>query len=98
MGSGRKRSLVLMRLGTVSGDDRFHKASVKILQRVAWSMPQTSGALSDLRPDKREPDIARYSHLGSQSRCGTAWMRLQKMFYIIFYDVRKLFDVQCDHN
>ena len=87
-----------MRSGTVPGDDRFQKGSVKVLQRVAGSIAQTGGPFSQLRPDKRQPNVALDSHLGSQTCGRAAWMRFQEIFHVIFYDVRKLFNAQCDHN
>lgn len=86
-----------MWLGTVSGNEWFHKPSIEILQCVAWSITQPGGSISQLWPDKGQPEIATHSDLRSQPRGRTARMRLQKVLHIVFNDVWELFDFQSDH-
>ena len=81
-----------MRLGAVSGNDWFHESPIKIIVRVAWSATQTGGAVSQAWPDKRQPEITGHPHFRPQSRGRTAWVHLQKIFYVIFNDVGELFD------
>jgi hypothetical protein len=88
---------MLVWLGTVSGNEWFHESSIEILQCVAWSTAQPGRSVSQLWPNKSQPEISSHSHPRSQPRGRTARMRLQKILDIVFNDVRELFDFQCDH-
>jgi hypothetical protein len=59
-----------MWFGTVPGNNRFHEPSIKILQRIAWSIAQTGGPLPQLGPDKSQPEVAGHPILGLNRAAG----------------------------
>ena len=86
-----------MLLGTVSRNERFHEAPVEILQRVTRCLAQATGASLELMPDIGKPDAANYSQFGAQLCGRTAWMRVQKILYVLSDDRRQFFDLDVDH-
>lgn len=81
-----------MRIGAVPGNDGFHEVPVKIFQRVARCVAQTSGTFLKSGPDKSQPNVAGHAESRPQSRGGAAWMFFQKVFHILFYDIWQLLD------
>jgi len=70
---------------------------VEIFQRAARRVTQSTSARSQLRPDKRQPDVTHHSHPRPQPCCWTAWMILEKFFYVLLYHCRKFFNRKRGH-
>jgi hypothetical protein len=71
--------------------------AIEILQRAARRVTQSTGACSQLRPDKGQPDVTHHSHPRPQPRGGTAWMILEKFLYVLLYHSRKFFNRKRGH-
>lgn len=82
-----------MRIGTVSGEERFHEVPVEIFQRVTRRLSEASCALSQFRSDEDKPNIAGHRHSWPQSRGGSLRVRPQKILHVFFYDVWQLLDL-----
>jgi hypothetical protein len=71
-------------LVAVSGDERLHEVSIEIFQRFPWSVTDTGIPFAEVRTDKSKPHVARHSHIGPQSRRGTARGLREKLFDLLF--------------
>lgn len=84
-------------LGTVSRNERFHKAQIEIFQSITRRLAKATGAALQFMSDVRKPDIANYSEFGTQLCRWTKWMRFQKIFHVLSDDRWQFFDLEGDH-
>ncbi len=87
-----------MRFGTVSRNDRFHKVQVEIFQCVERRRSHAAGSWPQVRSNKGKPEVAHHSYSGAQPRGWTARMVFKKLFYVLFYSSRQLFDRKRRHT
>ena len=64
-----------MRIGTVSGEERFHEVPIEIFQRITRRLSETSRAFSEFGSDEDKPNIAGHRHSRAQSRGGSLRVR-----------------------
>ena len=88
----------LIRFRTVSRNEWFHEVPVEIFQRIERRRSQAAGAWSQFRSDKSQPDVVNHPHSGAQLCGRAAWMFVEVVLNILFYDNRKLFDCNGDHS
>src|SRR5438552_7590196 len=86
-----------MSFSAVWRDERFHEVPVEIFQCVTGRLSQSTGASSQLGPNKGQPEVANHSHSWAQP-CGRgARMVLKIVFYVFFYHCGKLFNCERGH-
>src|SRR5439155_15868884 len=91
----RDETLIDRRLtlsGAVSRNQRLHEVSIEIFQRVARRLSQSTGALSQFRPDEGQPDVVCHAHFRAQPCGWAARMALKIFVYVFFYCSGNLFD------
>jgi len=71
---------------------------VEVSQRILRRMSHASCALSELPPDKRQPNVTHHSYPRPQPRGGTSGMILKKFLYILLYQSGKFFNRKRGHT